>query len=317
MSDHLSVRTVILLLAILLSVGTAQGQENEPAAPLAVSATIWVGVKVVDAQGWQYAGVRLRWVQDGTVLEIRRSDGAIKLFPPEQVVRVFDASGADITNDVGAARSGVLAPPPGLPTTDASGTEFGSAPVQRGATLSGASEKYTRRLFNTAIDAGIGLASVSGNWFAGLEAGMNASGGIRFMTSERDYLHLAYRYQSLGQQSFEIYDFGYQVVEVDASVHEFQILFGRHASLVADKKVSSVGYAEFGVAALNHRFGFSSGGGESLTRFGFVTQGGLMVLMSEAAALDLSVSAVWKPGWSGDEGSGFVIGGQAGLIFFF
>jgi hypothetical protein len=100
-------------------------------------------------------------------------------------------------------------------------------------------------------------------------------------------------------------------------MHEFQFLVGRHAELVADKAVKSVGYAELGVAALNHRFGFSSGGDEGLTRFGFVTQGGLMVLMSPAAALDLSISAVWKPGWSGDEGNGFIFGGHAGLTFFF
>ncbi len=311
MRRHLKTQPTIILLALLLSVGSAPAQENELAASEAVPATVWLGVKVVDAQGWEYAGVRLRWVQDGAALEIRRSDGAIKLFPPEEVARVFDAGGADITREVGMSRSGELTPPPaGLPPLDASGTEFAPVP----ATASG---QNTQRLFDTALDAGVGIASVSGDWFAGLEAGINASGGLRFMTGDRNYLHFVYRYQSLGQQSFEIYDFGLEVVEVDASVHEFQFLVGRHTELVAGKAAKSVGYAEFGVAALNHRFSFSSGGGESLTRFGFVTQGGLMVLMSEAAALDLSISAVWKPGWSGDEGNGFVLAGHAGLTFFF
>lgn len=313
MRRHLKWQPTIFLLALLLSVGSAPAQENELVAP----ATVWVGVKVVDAQGWEYAGVRLRWVQDGTALEIRRADGAIKLFPPEQVTRVFDAGGADITNEVGTARSGVLTPAPGLPQTDASGAEFVPAPAKRGTTLSAVSGLNSRRLFDMAIDANVGIASASGNWYAGLDAGMSVAGGIRFMTSDRDYIHFVYRYQSLGQQSFEVYDFSYRVIEVDASMHEFQLLLGRHASLMADQAVRSVGYAEFGVAALNHRFGFSSGGAEGLTKIGVVAQGGLMVLMSQAAALDLSLSAVWKPGLSGDEGSGFVLGGQAGLTFFF
>ncbi len=313
MNRHWNIRLAVLLMTTLWCVSAVQAQGTAPA-------TVWSGVKVVDAHGWEYTNVTLSWDQDGQALKMRRPDGATKVFRPDEITRVYDANGVDITNEIGVARNGGAVPPASAqPNVSGVGVVPVPAQAQRGATLSSASSRpKVERLFSVAIDAGVGFGMPAGTWFNSLEAGMNAQTGLRIMVGDRHYLHFAYRYQTLGKQSFLVYDYGVESIAIETSIHEFQFMLGRHTELALGEVAKTVGYAEFGIASLNHQFSADIGGSPAgLNRFGFASQGGVLLMMSEAAAFDLSISAVWKPGWSDNEGNGFVLGAHAGLTFLF
>ncbi len=307
------IQLAVLLVLFVFGATVAQSQTRED---LQKANTLWSGVRVIDSQGWQYKNVTLSWVQGGEALKMRRPDGATRILQPDEIARIFDANGNDITHAIGLARHEEprLMPAPNL-APDAHRENDDATAGRRGATLNRVRQK---RLFSVAVDAGAGYGAPAGAWFEGMEAGMNAQGGMRVMVGGREYLHLAFRHQSLGSQSFANPEEYYQVAEIETTINEFQLMFGRHADRANKPAKASVGFVEIGIAALKHKFSASHGGSPGgFTRFGFASQGGVMLLISESAACDLSASVVWKPGWSGDEGNGFVLGAHAGLTFLF
>jgi len=73
-------------------------------------------VTVVLAGGWEYPGLTVRWSDEADGLWVYRADGARRLYRPEELAALRDASGREITREVvPASVLGRLAPAPGGP----------------------------------------------------------------------------------------------------------------------------------------------------------------------------------------------------------
>lgn len=308
-------RTLILLaivLAVLPPNTSAQNPESDPPEP----STVWRNVKVVDAHNWEYAGVELRWVGGGEALQIRRPDGATRNFEPDEIQWVYDANGLDITAAVAEARLSGSQPEfvrERVPSAPAGDVEIGGSPEVAGATLA---ERTMPRLFELTFGLGIGYATHAGNWFLGLDDGVNFQADMRVMVGTRNFLHLVFRHQDFGRQTLEFYD--YPSIGIETSLREYQFLIGRHAPLVEKNAVRSVAYVSSGISIMDHRFSSTlSHQGDSLTKLGWALQGGVLVMMSESVAWDFSASGTWKPGFADNESGGLLLGAHVGLTTLF
>ena len=277
----------------------------------------WHSVTVTDLNGWQLEDVTITWINDGTVLQIRRSDGATKSLTPDEIQQIHNADGVDITAEVGLRRTGV----PQNSFERAANEELVSdLAVLKTADTSELPADTSAGLYSVAFDAGLGFATSTGTWFAGLDDGMNYQFGVRAMVTDVDYLRFVLRNQDFGSQEIEIYiDPEVFVVGVDLSLREYQLLLGRNASLTQGTQVKSLGYLEYGISVMEHIFETSDFGGDSdtITKTGLVLQGGVLVLLDRHLAFDFSANVTWKAGGSNDEGSGMLMGAHLGLAYLF
>ncbi len=58
------------------------------------------GVTVVLSGGWEYPDLTVRWSDDSDGLWVFRSDGARRLYRPEELVGIRDAAGGDVTRTI-------------------------------------------------------------------------------------------------------------------------------------------------------------------------------------------------------------------------
>ena len=160
------------------------------------------------------------------------------------------------------------------------------------------------------------ISSNNHTLFSGLSDGVNYQAGARFMVGPRTYLRLLYRHQDLGHQTFDFFDG--QPITTKASLREYMFLTGRHAPVFEKSSVRSVGYAEFGLSVMDHRLNFHQySSTESITKVGLVLQGGLLFLLSDKFALDASLGATWKSGFSETKAGGLLLGARAGITLMY
>lgn len=305
---RLARRLALALVALAAGcVVAAAGQEGDH------SDGPWHGVTVTDASGWTLRDVTLVLAADGEGLLIIRADGAEKPLAFADVALVVDADGRDITDEV---LTGVPALEPGAeeepelreadpcanPEFDVVRQEPKRIPV-----------RGRPRLFDFALDAGGGVADVTGDWFWGLEDGGFAQFGARLAHSGKGYLHLVYRHQQAGTREFN--DFVEPTIKIDFTMQSFQLLYGHHTAEKSARSLRSLGYVEVGGGVM--RLGASDGATDvSLSRFAFATQAGLWLRASESLVLDLGLHAFYKPGWlNEDEAGGTSLGLQLCLMY--
>lgn len=282
-----------------------------------VTGQSWSDVTVVDAHGWRLEGVSISWVDDGTALQIRRKDGATKTVKPDEVQHIYDAHGADITAEVGLARASVSSDP----LTDQAAQELASdvAAVRSGVTAAEDSSRMPK-LYSFAFDLGVGYSTTTGSWFAGLDDGMNYHAGARFTVDRANYIHLLFRSQDFGTQYLEYFGDSEPItVRIETSLREYQFLLGRYGPLVKNNNVQSIGYLEYGLSVMEHRFVTSDlgGGDESITKTGLVLRGGVLIFLDEHAAFDFSADLTWKTDLANDEAAGLLMGAHLGLTVMF
>lgn len=308
MSSQPHKHAAILFLIFLTTWAVAQAD---------VTGQSWSDVTVVDAHGWRLEGVSISWVDDGTALQIRRKDGATKTVKPDEVQHIYDAGGADITAEVGLARAS--ASPDTL--TDQSAQELASdvAAIRSGETAAGDSSRK-QKLYSFAFDLGVGYGTTTGSWFAGLDDGPNFHAGARFTVDRANYIHLLFRSQDFGTEYLEFFgDFEPITVRIETSLREYQLLLGRHGPLTKNNNVESIGYLEYGLSVMEHRFvtGDLGGGDDSITKTGLVLRGGVLIFLDEHVAFDFSADVTWKTDLANDEAAGLLMGAHLGLTVMF
>lgn len=306
----------ITLLVALVAAGAALAADGDAAS---TSDGPWHGVVVTDAQGWTLRGVSLYLADDGQGLVVVRADGAEKALAFADVARVLDAEGLDITDEVLTGEPGRDADDGGAgePAVDRDGPradpEFdvvsprAQQPAGRGRPL------REPPFFTFALEAGGGVADLTGDWFWGLEDGGFAQFGARLAHSPLGYLHLVYRHQQLGIR--EYHDFIEDTYGIDFTMQSFQLLLGHHTAAKPTPSMRALGYFEFGGGVM--RLSASDGADvASLSRMAFAAQAGLWFRASTDLALDLGLHAFYKPGWTDDdEAGGTSLGLQLCLMY--
>jgi hypothetical protein len=306
MSSHPHLRVALLCLAILTVTTAVQAE---------VTAQTWSDVTVVDVHGWRLEGVSISWVEDGTALQIRRVDGATKTITPDEIQHIYDAQGTEITADVGLARAG---------TATATGradeklnSDLAEIRSDPGAVLESAREP---RLYSVAFDLGVGYGTTTGSWFAGLDDGVNYHAGVRFTVDQNNYIHLLFRSQDFGTQYLEFFgDPEPVIIRLETTLREYQFLMGRYGALVKNNNLQSIGYLEYGLSVMEHRFvaGDLIGGDESITKTGLVLRGGVLIFLDKNVAFDFSADVTWKTDLANDEAAGLLMGAHLGLTVMF
>ena len=318
---------VLTLLVCQVSIVQAQspeiGSSGAPVKLISPTGPIWQGVRVVDTFGWEHADVSIQWVGQGVGLQVRRPDGATKVIKAEHVRHIYSADGWEITAEVAA--SSRLGDQFDMPAVEDSGWA-NRMPAAAGSTLAELAAFSIPQLFSVAIDVGAGYASHSGTWFAGLDSGVNFQAGVRVAMDNEKYIRLLYRWQDFGQQVEEFYvynleGYGYETevsVVIDISLREYQFLFGKLKHLGPNGQ-GNVGYFEFGLSIMEHRFGVDGivGAQDSITKLGGVLQGGVLIKLNDDLALDLAGGMTWKSGFGEAEAGGILMGARGGLAYLF
>lgn len=282
-----------------------------------VTGQSWSDVTVVDAHGWRLEGVSISWVEDGTTLQIRRKDGATKTITPDEIQHIYDAQGVEITAEVGLARTGTSADTPTGQADQKPTSDLVIVGSGQGAVLESAEES---RLYKFALDLGVGYGTTTGSWFAGLDDGINYHAGARFTVDRANYIHLLFRTQNFGTQYLEFFGDPEPItVRIETSLREYQLLLGRYGPLVKNNNVQSIGYLEYGLSVMEHRFVTRDlGGGEdSITKTGLVMRGGVLLFLDEHVAFDFSADVTWKTDLANDEAAGLLMGAHLGLTVMF
>ncbi len=321
MNAKLRILLVMLPALMLATSAGAQNLDAEFATPDSFkeqpTAGIWTNVTVVVTGDWEYAGVAVEWVGGGEALRVTRPDGAARNMDSDQILKVLDAKGHDITSQVAAGRR--RGDQPALTGRDSGHTvAMSDSGRVTTPTLAGPPPPP---VFRFALDAGIGYATHAGTWFAGLDDGRNYQLGLRVTTENDVFVRVLYRNQNLGQQTEEVYIDGLGTVNftADFSLREYQFLLGKIGRMVEKESLRSFGYLEFGLSVMDHRAVTTDLGGSttSITKAGLVLQGGVMFVVDRHVAVDLSVGATWKSSLLGDDGGGLLMGAHAGLALLF
>lgn len=287
---------ICLVIAVALPL---TAQSASPAAAQAADGP-WSGVSVTDYQGWTLRDVTLKLAADGASLVIVRGDGAEKPLPFDDVVQVLDAEGRDITAEVltGAAAGEEEPAPPPVALDD--NPEFAPAPIRTVPGRQGRRRAEPPQ-FGFAIDLGGGVAGVAGDWFWGADDGAFVQAGLRLGLTDRRYLHLIFRHQSLGDYTYS--DAVMEPLTFDLDMDSFQLLLGGHTRRQEAKTLRSFGYFEGGVGMMRITGNYGRTG-SSLSRFAFAMQAGLWLMATDNAAVDIGLHAFYKPGWLTDDEPG-------------
>lgn len=292
------------------------GLAAAPAQPVADQ--VWQPVLVVTDEGWKLPDCSLRWLDDGSRVRVTRADGSWRDFLPWTITSVFANGGLDMTAAIAAARPGGVRATPPLPGARGDYQEIGSAmPLTAG--LGGGFEQP--RPFGFAITVGGGYAMFAGDWYRGFEPDVSLYVAARIGIGGRTWLTLGYRRQGGDTQSGNVYDYGiddYVSIAIDLRVDEYMLMVGHRTNASATNR--NIGYAEFGIVALNHvanaEVSYYGTGSYSEIKLGLAAQFGGLIALGEDFVLDLGVDLAFKPGIFDEyETSGFIVGGHAGLGF--
>ncbi|MEN8005745.1 MAG: hypothetical protein ABFS42_01970 [Candidatus Krumholzibacteriota bacterium] len=299
------------MLACLWAAGTASAQEvgGDPQVNELPDGTTWKGVQVTTAEGWTWSDVSLRWLPGGSLVRITLSDGRHRDFPPEEVVAVYAADGADLTSEIAAAR----------PEGDGSSAYRQSPAPQPGSLAEPDPENRlgAPSLFDFALTLGGTYAHYEGDWFNGFESSPGLQATARLRIDDNNWITLSYIRQSGGSVSFKVLDEGFNEVDAtaDLGIDEFLLLVGLPTRPFA--ALGHIPYAEFGVGLLRHKAKtevpglqlnqFTANKGALLARLGS------LVPLGRGMVLDVGLDLTHKPGLVIDEYGGTIFGVHIGL----
>lgn len=252
----MAVRTLMTMIVALAMTATA----------VAAAPPAWTHATVVTVGGPVHEDVTLTWALDGFLLELTSRDGAVTTLSPDQVDKVKDGLGRDITDEVGAA----------CPATGITYRLLG-----KGRTVP--------FRFGIMADVGGGPAWTTGSDdFAPSLAWL---GGVRFRVGERAHLRAGYR-RCRVVESTSVAD-----SEVEATTDELHLLVGVRMS--HPRENNNYSYVEGGVAFIRFdaRFAGESGAepSDDLMDLGATLQGGVVLPLSKRVGLDLGGLAMLRP----------------------
>jgi opacity protein-like surface antigen len=248
--------TMILALA-LAATAAAAAAEAPPT---------WTHATVVEAGGAVHDDVTLAWALDGFLLELTNRDGTVTTLSPDQVDKVKDGLGRDITDDVGAA----------CPATGITYKLLGkgrTVPIE----------------FGIMADAGGGPAWTTGS--GDFAPSLALLGGVRVRVGERAHVRLGYRRHQV-VESTSVVD-----REVESTTDELHLLVGVRMS--HPRENNNYSYLEGGVAFIRFDERYEGEDGtvpaEDLTDLGFTLQGGVVLPLSKRVGVDLGGLAMLRP----------------------
>jgi len=221
---------------------------------------------VTETGGASHEDVTLAWALDGFLLELTSRDGAVTTLNPDQVDRVKDGLGRDITDEVGAA----------CPATGITYRLLG-----KGRTV-----PFT---FAIMADAGGGPAWTTGS--GDFTPSLAPLGGVRVRLGERVHVRAGYRRHKVAELT-AIAD-----REVSSTTDELHLLAGVRMS--HPRENNNYSYLEGGVAFIrfDERFGGETGAEPSDDRsaMGAVIQGGVVLPLSKHVGVDVGGLAMLRP----------------------
>lgn len=102
-------------------------------------------------------------------------------------------------------------------------------------------------------------------------------------------------------------------------MEEYLFLFGVRSRTNEHNRIRSAAYFEAGGGLLRNTFRLQYFGSQSgsIDKFGFAAQGGLMMLLADHLAVDLTASLNYKPGFTSEtESGGLLLGVLAGVMIY-
>jgi|GEM_PF-3431867 len=310
----------IILVAVVICLAAAAGAQEADPKPSGQGQLLigqWNNVTVQDVAGWKYENVSLFWAGDGQVLRMRRPDGAVRDFNPEDIAKVVDQTGRNITALVAEGRFVEGQSPLGEGRTQGTAPGYNEVGVVGGLQELKLGDIVSPKPFDFSIDAGLGYGKGSGAWYDGTEAGLNYQIGLRASISRKSYLRILYRHQDFGEASFsDPYDEMFPVYRIKMSGETFMMLIGFHSGYQPNTKVRSLAYFEFGPAVIRQMADVEhfSHYSDSISRWGLAGNLGFLFPLGEVVALDMGVDLLHRPGWlTGNEAGGLLMGAHAGF----
>ena len=261
------------------------------------------GVTVVLSGGWELPGLTVRWSDPDGGLWVARSDGARRLYKPEEMVGLQDDQGRDITRDVipdwAVQRLAIM--PGGLPPAGPRQQEpaqqwdsdFASEPAgRRGATASEVKEPSNNWHFLLGVEAGWGKPR-NGD-FLNSQGGLGVDVRTRLQLAGPVYLAGGYAWQSLQPGRYPVV----RVVEMDGELPVFGgnqdgLLKGFWAGLSLISAGEAGDEARFYLEGGVGRFEVENLPVQSVEDYflGYHGGAGFLIPLGSAAALDLGVRA--------------------------
>jgi hypothetical protein len=304
-----------LLLALLVLISSTL-----PTAAQLAPEGAWPGVTLLLQDGWRFRDVTVYLDADGAGLWILRTDGAERLVSPDQVARIIDGEGQDITQQVlGGLRSPRTrsdTPPPLVQPyrqdpepTGQLGWDGTYEPTDRTWP-----EPPSKELpFKLGLGVEGGFAMPAGDWYSGVEGSWFVGGKLRTVVHERSYFSLGARYQDLGSAS--LYPDGYS--DFSAHILMLEATFGWMSP--TSPRSRTLTYFELGVAMLQNEVQVSSGDDDykaSDSTGSFLLRTGVLMPLGQNTALDLGVSWSYRGLIFSDdyEPNGSILGAHLGVV---
>lgn len=227
----------------------------------------WPHVSVLQVGGRVYDDVTLSWALDGFLLELATGDGTVTSLSPDQVDKVKDGLGRDITDAVGEA----------CPATGLTYRLLGQG-------------KNVPFVFAVMVDLGCGSAVTTDSGdFSPLATLL---GGVRFNASKRLHLRVGYRRQRLVEST------SVAGGEIETDADELHLLLGTRMS--HPRENNNYSYLEGGVALIRFDERFADGSGtvpaDDRTGLGATLQGGVVLRLSAHLGLDVGGLVMARPG---------------------
>jgi len=290
-------RTILLTLGLItLLAGFFVGplvSTSQAAVPMEDTGT-FQGVTVLLKDGWRYRNVTITRDGQGAGFWMLRDDGAERLLDMDQITRVVDAAGNDITAQVlfGASRPTTSPPVTTPPPTEEPKVDWDGAYMPTPAIEE--VEEGPVRPFRHAFGLEGGLGMPAGQYYEGLDKSWLVGARLRIGIHENNYIVLGGRYQDLGLEMMdtsgyinnyevsshlEIYDFCFGVTNEEAGRNQTASYFEMGAALV---------HSEFEINWDGHSSTYSKDYGS------FVFRAGMLTPLSPSMGLDFGFTWLYK-----------------------
>lgn len=316
---EISLRHIIFTLVVVAVLAALPAAAAEP-----VGQT-WTGVTVATTEGWNMPDCTVQWLDGGQKVRVTRQDGTWRDFDPWLVSSVKNALGADITNEVAAARpgGGRAAPPP--PATQPQDYGEIGVPADPGAAAAtgglGGEAPPEPKLFTTMFTAGVGYGGYAGDWYQGFQSSLSLHGDIRICNQGKQWFVVGYRRQGGGEEEgyVDVDGLGdYRRLTAKVRVDMFRMGAGGRTGKTNER--GAFMYLEGAFLALRHVAeveleGYGSDD-YSETKLGAQILIGGIAPLGASGVLDISADIVVKDTiLHSDESGGFVFGARVGVGF--
>jgi len=278
-------RTILLALSLVVMLAGL----TLAAVPVEDNGVRFDGVTVLLKDGWRYRNVTLYRDSLGAGIWMVRSDGAERLLDQEQISRVVDTAGNDITPQVLFGASRPIVTPPPIEKESAVDWDGAYTPTPVVEETETRPTRPFRHAFG--IEGGIGMPA--GLWYEGLEKSWLAGARLRLGVHENSYIALGGRYQDLGLD--RIYDHAFNSYKATTHLEIYDFCFG-----VTDEEAGrnqTTTYFEMGAALVHSEFKLEyQGNSEVHTKdYGsFVFRAGVLTPLSPSMGLDFGFTWLYK-----------------------